>query len=182
MLLSGYVNDEPQRVEGQSSFLTTVHAQTLQRPDAPLHVFQDKIKPLIFSPIFLNFPFLDHFPLPMRKRARELAQDFHSELCSTVLRGHQHSHDDLSNAPLGCRLVGARESNALTETQFRHNMTSAFLAGHENPQLLLVSFLFLLGENQVSSISPPGLMNGVKLMISNPGMAETRARGGGGTR
>ena len=121
---------------------------TLQSPNAPLHAFQNQIKPLIFHPIFLNFPFLDHFPIPMRISARKLARAFANELCNTVLRAHQqHAHSDISNAPLGCRLVAAKDDRTWTDTQFQHNMISTFLAGHENPQLLLTSALFLLAEH-----------------------------------
>lgn len=45
-------------------------------------------------------------------------------------------------------MIAARQSQILTEKQFRHNMISIFLAGHENPQLLLTSMIFLLGEHQ----------------------------------
>ncbi len=50
---------------------------------------------------------------------------------------------------LGSRLIAAREMNMLSEQQFRHNMVSIFLAGHENPQLALVSMMYLLGKHQV---------------------------------
>jgi cytochrome P450 len=62
---------------------------------------------------------------------------------------HKHQHDDPSTDRLGCRMIAARQSEILTEQQFRHNMISVFLAGHENPQLLLTSMIFLLGEDQV---------------------------------
>lgn len=80
-----------------------------------------------------------------------LVREFHDQLVSTVQKYHRHTHDDLDSNHLGCRLIGAFEQGLWTENQFRHNMVAVFLAGHENPQLLLTSMLFLLGENQVSS-------------------------------
>ncbi|KAL4886021.1 cytochrome P450 [Aspergillus karnatakaensis] len=123
--------------------------ETMEKPNAPLHAFQLRIKPKIFHPIFLNFPFLDLLKLPTRQEARTLVHQFTDELCQTVSRGHtacQHEKDQSKN--LGCRLLGAHESGLLTDKQLQHNMISAFLAGHENPQLLLISALFLLAENQ----------------------------------
>ncbi|EEP75703.1 conserved hypothetical protein [Uncinocarpus reesii 1704] len=122
--------------------------ETLQRKDAALHEFQMQIKPLIFSPVFMNFPFLDHLNLPSRKKARQLARQFASKLCAVVQQGHQHAHNDKSTSNVGCSVIGAFEEGILTEKQFRNNMVSVFLAGHENPQLLLVSMIFLLGEHQ----------------------------------
>ncbi|KAL4912121.1 cytochrome P450 [Aspergillus aurantiobrunneus] len=122
--------------------------ETMQKPNAPLHAFQLRIKPKIFHPIFLNFPFLDHFKLPTRQEARKLVTEFTDELCQTVQKGHaacSHEQGQLKN--LGCRLLNAYETGQFTEKQLRHNMISAFLAGHENPQLLLISALFLLAEH-----------------------------------
>lgn len=44
-------------------------------------------------------------------------------------------------------MIAARNAGTLSEQQFRHNCISIFLAGHENPQLLLTSMIFLLGKN-----------------------------------
>lgn len=52
-------------------------------------------------------------------------------------------------------MIQAYESRLLTESQFQHNVISIFLAGHENPQLLLVSLIYLLGQNQVCDASFP---------------------------
>ncbi|KAK7538463.1 cytochrome P450 [Phyllosticta citribraziliensis] len=121
--------------------------QTLQSQNAPLHRLQLGVKREIFKPLFLNFPFLDLFNVPSRQRARILVRDFTTELCNTVLQSHQHNCHEKTNESLGCRMVDAYRTGILTEKQFRHNMISVFLAGHENPQLLLVSTIFLLGEH-----------------------------------
>ncbi|KAL4942188.1 hypothetical protein BDV06DRAFT_212077 [Aspergillus oleicola] len=123
--------------------------ETMQKPNAPLHAFQMRIKPKIFDPIFLNFPFLDHFKLPTRQEARKLVIEFTDKLVETVQQGHVscQGHEKGQPKNLGCRLLAAHKSGLLSDKQLRHNMISAFLAGHENPQLLLISALFLLAEH-----------------------------------
>ncbi|RDW61779.1 cytochrome P450 monooxygenase xanG [Aspergillus mulundensis] len=120
---------------------------TMEKANAPLHAFQLLIKPKIFDPIFLNFPVLDYLPLPTRQDARKLVSNFTDELVDTVRRGHEECDHEKETKNLGCRLLHAYESGLFTETQLRHNMISAFLAGHENPQLLLISALFLLADH-----------------------------------
>lgn len=105
------------------------------------------------KPIFLAFPFLDMLPIPSRQRCRKLANHFVDVLCDTVIQNHQHQHTESANQSLGCSLVAARQAGTLTEQQFRHNVTIMYLAGHENPQLLLTSLIFLLGEQQVRQMS-----------------------------
>ncbi|KAL2808253.1 cytochrome P450 [Aspergillus granulosus] len=121
---------------------------TLEEPNAPLHAFQMRLKPKIFDPVFLNFPILDHLRLPTRQDARRLVGEFTNELVRTVQSGHSSCHKQGQFKNLGCRILGAFETGLLTEKQLRHNMISAFLAGHENPQLLLISTLFLLAEHR----------------------------------
>lgn len=80
---------------------------------------------------------------------------FTDELVETVRKGHATcDHEKEHTRNLGCRLLYACESGLFTETQLRHNMISAFLAGHENPQLLLISSLFLLAEHPVRFVFP----------------------------
>lgn len=107
------------------------------------------VKREIFKPLFLNFPFLDRFPIPSRQRARQLVDEFATQLCNKVLESHQHSHEEkMANVSAGCHLVQAYKAGLLTETQFRHNVSIILIAGHENPQLLFQSLLFLLGQHQ----------------------------------
>lgn len=125
------------------------HWKTLDSPQAPMHQIQMTVKREIFKPLFLNFPFLDIFPIPSRQRARQLVDQFANQLCSKVLDSHQHAHEEkMTNASAGCHLVQAYQSGLLTETQFRHNVSIILIAGHENPQLLFQSLFFLLGKHQ----------------------------------
>lgn len=95
-----------------SSF--TDNAQTLDDPNAPLSKMQSQIKPKIFNPFYLNFPLLDHFKLASREEARRLVKKFKKELCETVLRNHNHKHDQgMESNHLGCRLVTAYETGLM---------------------------------------------------------------------
>lgn len=120
--------------------------ETLTKPDAPLHSLQTKIKPNIFNPVFLNFPFLDHLSLKSRQFGRDLVRKFRNTLRNQVARGHNHACDP-SSTNLGCRLLGAHREGILNTKQLHDNLVSTFLAGHENPQLALMSLMYLLGAN-----------------------------------
>ncbi|KAF2008482.1 Dit2 protein [Aaosphaeria arxii CBS 175.79] len=120
--------------------------ETLRRTDAPLHMLQTMIKPNIFNPIFLNFPFLDHLRLRSRQLGRKLVQRFRNTLRAEVSKGHNHVCDHNSQN-LGCRLLGAHRQGLIDEKQLNDNLVSTFLAGHENPQLALMSLMYLLGAN-----------------------------------
>ena len=119
----------------------------------------------IFKPTFLSFPFLDLLPVPSRTRARHLVRAFGDELVRTV-RHVRHSSrssvpqasrdktaDELTSLPNdahatpGQRLLAAHDQGLITPLQLRHNLISVFLAGHENPQLLLVSAMYLLAKH-----------------------------------
>ncbi|KAF2001465.1 putative cytochrome P450 [Amniculicola lignicola CBS 123094] len=120
--------------------------ESMRKYDTPLHHLQLKIKPIIFNPIFLNFPFLDHFNFRTRQIGRQLVRNFRSTLRNEVVKGHDHICDPKS-ANLGCRLLGANNQGILTDKQLGDNLVSTFLAGHENPQLGLLSLMFLLGSH-----------------------------------
>ncbi|KAF2195183.1 Dit2 protein [Zopfia rhizophila CBS 207.26] len=120
--------------------------ETLQKPEAPLHAFQMKIKPTIFNPVFLNFPFLDYFKFKSRQLGLELVKRFTNTLRIHVARDHNHACDHESGH-LGCRMLGAYQTGILSEKQLKDNLVSVFLAGHENPQLALISMMYLLGEH-----------------------------------
>lgn len=122
--------------------------ETLDRPDAPLNALQAKIKPIIFNPVFLNFPFLDHLPFKSRQAGRELARSFRKTLRDTIAKSHEGHECQTDSQDLGCRLLGARREGLLTEKQLQDNCLSIFLAGHENPQLCLLSLMYMLGKHK----------------------------------
>jgi hypothetical protein len=75
---------------------------------------QSELKPKIFNPFYLNFPFLDHFKLASREEARRLVVAFKKKLTETVLAGHKHKHDQgMESSHLGCRLVTAHEEGLM---------------------------------------------------------------------
>jgi hypothetical protein len=75
---------------------------------------QSELKPKIFNPFYLNFPFLDHFKLASREEARRLVVSFKKQLCEIVLSGHKHKHDEgMESSHLGCRLVTAYQEGLM---------------------------------------------------------------------
>ncbi|EAW12454.1 cytochrome P450 [Aspergillus clavatus NRRL 1] len=113
--------------------------------DAPLHSIQTSLKRYLFQPIFLNFPVLDWlgWAIPSRRQARNLIQDFSTELQMQIVQAHPPGS---STTSVGGRLATAWRDGTLTTQQFRDNLNVLYVAGHENPQLLLTSALYLLGK------------------------------------
>ncbi|KAI1124425.1 Dit2 protein [Nemania abortiva] len=139
----------------------------LGNPNHPLLKLQREIKPKIFNPFHLNFPSLDQFYIPSRETAKRLVKRFKTELASLVMQGHSHAcHQDSSN--LGCRLLSAHENGQLSEYHLQQNTLITFVAGHENPMILILSSLFILADKQdlqerarkeVITLPPPDRMN-----------------------
>ncbi|KAG6096120.1 hypothetical protein E4U30_001769 [Claviceps sp. LM220 group G6] len=131
----------------QSNF--NVDFDTLKSDTAYIHRIQYRIKKEIFKPIFLNFPFLDTFGFPSRQRARELASHFTDQLVSALERTDTRLDDGTNDAKskLPRALLSARQNGTFTEKQFRDNVTILFVAGQENPQLAIISTLYLLAKH-----------------------------------
>jgi unspecific monooxygenase len=108
----------------------------------------------IFKPIFMNFPVLDRLGswIPSRVLARQLVEQFSKVLQARLLQSHDVEACSLSSQKLGARLVAARRNDLLTEKQFRDNLNVTFVAGQENPQLLMISVLYLLGKHPVCCV------------------------------
>ncbi|KAG8416169.1 cytochrome P450-dit2 [Metarhizium acridum] len=127
-----------------------VNLNTPRSSEACLHRIQAQISKEISSPVFMNFPFLDRLPFPSRKRARKLASHFTDRLVVTLEDGVKGDKTaDIQNK-LCTSLLSARVSGELTEKQFRDNTTILFMAGQENPQLAILSTMYLLAKHQVS--------------------------------
>ncbi|KAI9891478.1 MAG: cytochrome P450-dit2 [Vezdaea aestivalis] len=122
--------------------------ETLEKPDAPIHTLQLAVKREVFKPVFLSFPFLDRFPVPSRQRARQLVSKFTDELCKNVCASKRNVTSTDPTDTVATRMLSAVGEGKLSNQQFRHNMIIVFLAGHENPQLQLVSLLYLLAKHQ----------------------------------
>jgi len=122
--------------------------KTMQHLESPLHMIQTQIKPIIFNPMFLNFPFLDYLPLKVRKLGRTLNVQFRDTLRTAVTKGHDHHNcNENDNRSVACRLIGSHREGVLSDKELDDNLVSTFLAGHENPQLVLISLMYLVGAH-----------------------------------
>lgn len=123
--------------------------------NAPINVLQSAVKREIFKPIFMNFPILDRLPFPSRARARETVSKFKNELKRALIESQKHNPlFPTSPEGLGRRMLEARDSGSWTEKQLLDNLTVAFVAGQENPQLCMISTLYLLAKHPVSFFFP----------------------------
>lgn len=127
------------------------------QPAPPLHELQLTLKQYLFRPLFMSFPVLDQLSalIPSRIRARQLVRSFAAALQSTILRDradHQHQLD----GNLGSRLAQAWREGNLSDKEFRDNLMVLYVAGQENPQLLMISTLYLLAQHPVSHLPHSG--------------------------
>ena len=125
-----------------------VHDKTFE-----ISQIQTRVKMQIFKPIFMNFPYLDSIGLASREKARADAGQFTDRLIH-MLQGPQGmdeeqslSESDEHYKPVGHRLTEAWREGRITEQQLRDNITIVFVAGQENPQLALLSSLYLLAKH-----------------------------------
>lgn len=135
------------------SLLTRRLLKTLENRNAPMNQLQSAVKAEIFKPIFMNFPVLDRFGsfISSRINARRLVRRFSEELEQRLLTSYRGVTCSSDSKKLGERLIAAKDDGALNSKQFRDNLNAAFVAGQENPQLLLISTLYLLAKHPVSS-------------------------------
>jgi len=128
--------------------------QALNSANAPINVLQTEVKREIFKPIFMNFPVLDRLPIASRSRARQIVDRFRNELKRAFVESHTTCALSVS-APstdgLGRRMLDAKESGLWDEKQLLDNLTVAFVAGQENPQLCMISTLYLMAKYSVGS-------------------------------
>ncbi|KAJ2895709.1 cytochrome P450 [Zalerion maritima] len=103
---------------------------------------QGAVKREIFKPIFMSFPFLDSLPFPSRLAARRKAGEFYETLQKALLGSKALDAEKVSS-----RLVEAKNNGTLTPRQFRDNLMVLFVASQENPQLALISTLYLLAKH-----------------------------------
>ncbi|KAF4766472.1 hypothetical protein HAV15_010488 [Penicillium sp. str.  len=104
----------------------------------------------LFRPIFMNFPVLDRLAsvIPSRAKARRLIRQFSELLQAEVIpsSGKKLQNGENENC-LGDRLRSAWRDGTLKTKQLRDNLNVLYVAGQENPQLLMVSSLYLLGKH-----------------------------------
>ncbi|KAK3900200.1 cytochrome P450-DIT2 [Staphylotrichum tortipilum] len=131
-----------------SEVLLQTDLGALASANAPINVLQSAVKREIFMPIFMNFPILDRFPFLSRTRARQVVKRFKDELRRAVAASQKCvSGTSTSSDGLGRTMLDARDSGQWTEKQLQDNLTVAFVAGQENPQLCMISTLYLLAKH-----------------------------------
>lgn len=111
---------------------------------APLFESLKHLKKELFSPLFLTLPILDKLPIPSRMAARESVVKFKKSYMEAMIAERRPEN----GKKLGSRLFEAFESGYITEKQFQDNAVIALVAGHENPQLLLTSLIYVLGRDK----------------------------------
>ncbi|KAL2173266.1 Pyoverdine/dityrosine biosynthesis protein-domain-containing protein [Thermothelomyces heterothallicus CBS 202.75] len=137
-----------------SEVVLQIKLDALTSANAPINSLQTEVKREIFKPIFMNFPVLDRFPFPSRTRARRTVDRFKHELRRALVESHAEedamSVSAASSDGLGRRMLDARESGLWDEKQLLDNLTVAFVAGQENPQLCMISTLYLMAKHPES--------------------------------
>lgn len=119
----------------------------------------------------MNFPVLDRLPIPSRETARKTISHFKDELTSSLASFHEKSDLQSPGDKLGARILAARYSGKLTEKQFRDNLTVLFVAGQENPQIGLVSTLYLLAQHPEIQERAWAEINHAQTTTNNPPLA-----------
>lgn len=102
------------------------------------------VKSQIFKPLFLNFPYLDNFPIPSRIEARRVVVEFRSYF-SNLVKGSQVDAKKIDTVSF--KLTEALKDGIITEEQFTDNSMIVMIAGHENPLLLLSSLFYVLAKH-----------------------------------
>lgn len=125
------------------------HERTVQ-----ISQMQSRVKGQIFRPFFMSFPILDSFGLPSREKARQDAAKFTNHLVSMLEERWSNTKNAIDcpekaeeHNDVGHRLVDAWRQGRITRQQLRDNVTIVFVAGQENPQLALLSTLYLLAKH-----------------------------------
>lgn len=103
------------------------------------------VKSQIFKPLYLNFPFLDMLPIPSRILARKAVSEFRQYFCNLIIESQRCPETDTSAS---YALVKALNDGTFQEKQFKDNAMIIMIAGHENPQLLLNSLIYMLAKFQ----------------------------------
>lgn len=120
---------------------------TLTEDKAPLHQQLKYVKKQVFKPLFLNFPFLDKLPLPSRQSAREEVSKFRKNLVDQVRENLMNNYLYEQTSFASSELIRNYNREKLNEKQLTDNIVIIMVAGHENPQLLLTTLLYMLAKH-----------------------------------
>ncbi|GAV54000.1 hypothetical protein ZYGR_0AK05020 [Zygosaccharomyces rouxii] len=119
---------------------------TLTNDKSPLHEHLMRIKKQIFHPFFLTFPFFDHLPIPARRRGFKDVEEFRNQLVQHVddqlVKNYKFEQTTFAVSDL----IRAYKKDNINRKQLIDNIVILLVAGHENPQLLLTTSLYLLAK------------------------------------
>lgn len=119
--------------------------KTLDNDELGIHEKLKDVKKQIFKPFFLNFPFFDILPIPSRMKAQRSVSGFRQLLSNLVKNSNTTS---LKANSAGSMLTRALETGRFTSKEFTDNVMIIMIAGHENPQLLLSSLVYILSKHR----------------------------------
>lgn len=125
--------------------------------EVSLHSTQLRLKRYLFRPLFMNFPALDRLAsiIPSRATARNLIRAFCTSLEVEMAKEHAVSSKTEPKPHSLChRLIGAWHDGIFSTKEFHDNLKVLYVAGQENPQLLMLSSLYLLGKYPVRALHP----------------------------
>lgn len=133
-----------------SSIALGLNLNTLSDPNSHLFLHLNKIKKDIFKPLFMAFPILDNFPIQTRINTRKHIDLFKEELLDEIKKhlidNFQYEQESYLNA--GANLVKENSKGNISKNELLDNLVILLVAGHENPQLLLTSLIYVLGKYQ----------------------------------
>ena len=140
-----YIGDSIQRLclDNIIQSMLGLNISTLTNENSMINLRLNYVKRHIFKPFFLNFPFFDTFYIPSRIKARNEVHKFRNYF-SNLIKNNQESTSQLSASK---DLIDALNTGTLNEKQFTDNAMIIMIAGHENPQLLLNSILYVLAKH-----------------------------------
>ena len=138
------VNDLLQRysLANVGDSILGVDFEALDKGESTMHQKIKYIKLQIFKPFFMNFPYVENFPIPSRIKAKREVEGFRSWFGQTLLSKY---NPELENSA-ATKLSQALHNEKLTQKQFFDNAIIIMVAGHENPLLLMLSLLFVLAK------------------------------------
>lgn len=120
--------------------------KTLEEEYNPLHQHLIRIKKQIFNPFFLTFPFFDLLYLPQRQRAFKDVKNFRNILVERVRKEMIDNYNFEQTSFVVNDLIKAYNNEIIDYTQLTDNIVILLVAGHENPQLLISTCLYLLAK------------------------------------
>ncbi|CAI4059153.1 hypothetical protein SKDZ_04G6000 [Saccharomyces kudriavzevii ZP591] len=119
---------------------------TLKHEKNALHELLIHIKKQIFHPFFLTFPFLDLLPIPSRRKTfRDIAR-FRGLLVKRVQDQLINNYKFEQTTFAASDLIRAHNKGTIDYKQLSDNIVIILVAGHENPQLLFNTSLYLLAK------------------------------------